>query len=137
MATSISTTLAAGSTASPFYYDVVITKQLCSKTCASKSPIFNPTFSLVSSTLVGTNQYELVVNVQGTVTYTPCGSCECNAKSQVVNENFVLPLYSTNAPSAISVSGVPVLTKVQTIGCSNCGNVMVSDCALTLNVTTA
>lgn len=136
MATTISTTLAAGSVASPYFYDARITKQLCSKTCAKTPPVFAPTFSVVSTTNVGTGQYEVICNVSGVITYTPCGSCSCNAKSQLVNENFVLPLYSATAPTAVTISGSTIATSIQTTGCSNCGNVMNTDCALTLTVTT-
>lgn len=137
MATTISTTLAAGSVASPYFYDCTITKQLCSKTCAKTPPVFAPTFSVVSYSSVGTSQYEVLVNVQGVVTYTPCGTCSCNAKSQLVNENFIIPVYSATAPTAITASGSVVRTSIQTTGCATCGNIMDTDCALTLTVTTA
>lgn len=136
MATSIVNTLAAGSVASPYFYKSTITKQLCRKTCANNAPVFNPAFSLVSTSLVGENQYEVTINVQGSITYTPCGSCDCCAKTQLVNENFIVPLYATTAPSAINVSGSVISNKIQTSGCSNCGNIFLSDCALTLTVTT-
>ncbi len=43
----ITPVLAAGSTASPYYYQVNITQRLCFPTCAENMPVFSPQFSLV------------------------------------------------------------------------------------------
>ena len=131
----ITTTLAAGSVASPYYYDVRITKQLCSKT--SSAPVFVPTFTLLTYANVGTGQYEAIVSVQGIVTYTPCGKC-CS-KVQTVNHQFVIPFYSATAPTAVSVSGgTPINALVTGSGCSSCcSNTFTCDVPLVLTVTTS
>lgn len=133
----INVRLAAGSTASPFYHEVTITKQLCAKTC--HAPVFSPTFSVVDYKLVGTQEYEVLVNVQGIVTYTPCKSC-C-AKSQAINENFILPFKTATAPTAVSVTGGTPRNRIITGNgcgtCNRCGNTFVCDVPLDLTVTTA
>jgi len=134
----IQVTLAAGATASPYYLGVKITKQLCSKT--AQAPVFIPQFSLVSYRQVGTSgngiEYQAVVNVQGIVTYTPCGKC-C-AKTQTVNEEFVIPFFSATAPSDVSVeSGTPVNTLVTNGCCQCCSNTFICDVPITLTVVTA
>jgi len=135
----IQTTLAAGSTTSPYFLNARIKKQLCNKTPGA--PVFNPVFSLVSYSLVSSTvaegQYEAIVNVQGIVTYTPCGCC-C-AKSQTINETFVIPFYSATAPSSVSIAGgTPINYLVNDGGCrSCCSNIFQSDVPLSLTVVMA
>lgn len=128
----IQATLGAASIANPYYISVRITKQLCNKT--SMAPVFNPVFTLVSYRTVGTDQYEAIVNVQGIATYTPCGKC-C-AKSQTVNENFVIPFYSATTPESVTVSGGAAVNTLVSGGCcSCCSNTFVSDVPVTLTIT--
>ena len=127
------TTLAVGSTVTAPFYDVTITKQLCAKTSAE--PSFNPVFSVVEVRTVGTSQHEVVMNVQGVVSYTPCGSC-C-AKTQLVNENFIIPVFSATVPTVTATSGTPINRIVKGGGCgkcSQCGNTLVSNIPLTLTI---
>ena len=127
------TTLAVGSTTTAPYYDVAITKQLCAKTSAE--PDFVPKFSVVEVRPVGTNQYEAVMNVQGAVSYAPCGSC-C-AKTQLVNENFIIPIFSATVPTLTATSGTPINRIAKGCGCgkcSQCGNTLVSNIPLTLTI---
>ena len=129
----INVSLAAGSIASPYYFDVKVTKQLCAKT--SKAPVFVPVMTLVDYTSVGTNEYEALVNIQGVVTYTPCGSC-C-AKTQTINQTFRVPFYSASAVTSVTVEGgSPTMDIVNNGGCG-CGNVMVANIPLNLTVVTA
>lgn len=128
------TTLAVGSTVTAPYYDVTITKQLCTKTSAE--PSFNPVFSVVEVRPVGTNQYEAVMNVQGVVSYTPCGG-SCCAKNQLVNENFIIPIFSATVPTVTATSGTPINRIIKCGGCgkcSQCGNTLVSNIPLTLTI---
>lgn len=132
----VQTTLAAGSVASPFYLNIRISKHLCAKTASA--PVFTPTFTLLSYRLVSPTaaggQYKAIVNVQGIATYTPCGSC-C-AKSQAINENFVIPFFSATAPTAVSIAGgTPVNVLVTDGSCQSCSNTFVCDVPLTLTVT--
>lgn len=129
----ITTTLAAGSNTSPYFFDARITKQLCART--PDVPVFTPVFKVLYFKPVGTSQYEAVINVQGIVTFTPCGS-RC-ARSQTINENFVIPFFSAAAPSEIVVnSGIPTNT-LTSMGCSKFSNSFLCDVPLTLIVTTA
>lgn len=126
----ISLSLAAGSTTPPYFHNVRITKQLCSKT--SQTPVFVPVFTLLGYKAVGTNQYEALVNVQGIVTFTPCGSC-C-AKTQTISQNFVVPFFSSAVPSSVTVTGGTPINAIITNGCSKCGNTLVCDVPLSLTV---
>lgn len=130
----INYSLAAGSTTTPYYFGVKITKQLCAKT--AHTPVFAPAFRVLGFRNVGTNQYEVLVNAQGIVTFTPCKSC-CG-KTQEVNENFVISVYSTAAPTTITATaGIPtnsVIPNGTCCKCCNCGNILVCDVPLTLTV---
>ena len=74
----ITPVLAAGSVASPYFYEVNITQRLCYPTCADNTPVFNPQFSLKSLSQVGTGRYVATVHVEGIISYVPCnGGCGC------------------------------------------------------------
>ena len=68
----ITPVLAAGSVASPYFYEVNITQRLCYPTCADNTPVFNPQFSLKSLSQVGTGRYVATVHVEGIISYVPC-----------------------------------------------------------------
>lgn len=129
---SITTTVAAGSVDSPYFIDVKIKKQLCAST--SSVPVFVPVFSFVSFRNVGEDQYEAFVNVQGLITFTPCG--QCCARTQTVSRTFAVPFYSATAPTSVTVEGgIPRNALVDVSGCRcNCSNQFESDVSLTLTV---
>ena len=132
----ITATLAAGSTTSPYYAQVNISQRLCYKTCADVSPVFNPQFSLVSFDTVGTNQYVVTINVQGIISYVPCGG-GCCTKQQPVNQNFTIPIYSTTALSGATIAAGSVVNSVSTSACQNCSRAFVSETPLTITTTAA
>lgn len=132
----ITATLAAGSTTSPYYAQVNISQRLCYKTCADVSPVFNPQFSLVSFDTVGTNQYVVTINVQGIISYVPCGG-GCCTKQQPVNQNFTIPIYSTTALSDAMIAAGSVVNSVSTSACQNCSRAFVSETPLTITTTAA
>lgn len=127
----ITATLAAGSAASPYYAQVNISQRLCYKTCADVAPVFNPQFSVVSLDSVGTNQYVLTVNVQGIISYVPCGG-GCCTKQQPINQNFTIPIYSSTALTSATVAAGSVVNSVAASACQNCSRAFVSETPLTI-----
>lgn len=130
----ISATLAAGSVASPFYYQVNITEQLCKNSCGNATPDFNPTFVLLGYTSVGEGQYMANVSVRGTINYVPCGGGVCCTKSQLVFGTFSIPFYSETAPTSVTITQGASVNDVNVNGCSRCGNTFVCECPLTLTL---
>ena len=112
----ITTTLAAGSAASPYYFMANLTKSLCAPCCAATPPVFAPKFSVVGISAVGTGQYVATINVQGLVTYDPCGT-NCCAKTASVSV--------TSGTTTNAISAQP---------CKVCGRVFVSETPLALTV---
>lgn len=127
----ITATLAAGSTASPYYAQVNISQRLCYKTCKDVAPVFNPQFSVVSLESVGTDQYVLTVNVQGIISYVPCNG-GCCTKTQPINQNFTIPIYSTTALTGATVAAGSVVNSVAASACQNCSRMFVSETPLTI-----
>ena len=98
----ITATLAAGSSASPYYAQVNISQRLCYKTCKDVAPVFNPQFSFVRLESVGTNQYVLTaltgVNVAaGSVVNSVAASACQNCSRMFVSET---PLTITTTTAA-------------------------------------
>ena len=85
-------TLAAGATAAAPYYDVNITQQLCTPACVDETPVFAPKFSVKSIANVGTSQYIIVIHVEGVINYIPCNCGSCCTRSQVVSQDFTIPV---------------------------------------------
>lgn len=133
----ISATLAAGSVASPYFYQVNITESLCKNSCSGATPDFSPTFVLMGYASVGTGQYMATIAVHGTICYVPCGCSACCTKSQLVSQTFSLPFYSETAPTSVTVTQGASVNDVATKGCDRCGNVFVSETPLVLTVETA
>lgn len=127
----ITATLAAGDAASPYFYQVNISQRLCYKTCADVTPVFNPRFSLVSLDNVGTSQYVATINVQGIISYVPCGG-GCCTKQQPINQNFTVPIFSTAALTNLTVTAGNVVNSVAAQPCQNCSRAFVSETPLTL-----
>lgn len=96
----IKATLAAGATTAAPYYDVNITQQLCTPACVDETPVFAPQFSVKSIANVGTSQYIIVIHVEGVVNYIPCNCGSCCTRSQVVSQDFTIPVFSATANNA-------------------------------------
>lgn len=131
---SITPVLAAGSTTSPYVFDVNITQKLCQATCASQTPVFAPVFSLIGFSAMGNNMYVATVNVQGTISYEPCNSKGCCTKTQVINQNFSLPFVSATAPTAVTIGQGTAVNAMQASACQTCSRVFVSEVPVTLTV---
>lgn len=130
----ITATLAAGSVASPFYYQVNISQRLRHKSCVDSRPTFAPIFSLESMSEVGTGQYVATIHVEGLVGYIPCSSNECCTKTQQISQDFTVPFASATAPTSVTVtSGTPVNAIVGGVR-QSCSRQFVSEVPLTLTV---
>lgn len=131
----ITPVLAAGSTDSPYLFQVNISQRLCTPTCVGQTPVFNPVFSLVGYSQVGATAYVATINVQGLISYTPCktNNC-CCTKTQVLNQNFSIPFVSATAPTSVSITqGTPV-NSVSAQPCQNCSRNFVSETPVSLSV---
>lgn len=125
--------LAAGSVASPYYYQVNITQRLCYPSCADDIPVFAPQFQLVGTTQVGTGQYVVTIRVQGIISYVQCsGGCGCT-KQQPLSQDFTIPIASTTAPTVTIASGTTV-NNIAATACQPCSRTFVSETPLTLTV---
>lgn len=140
---SVTSTLLAGSTTSPFAVDVQINQKLCKFVCTDgHTPVFNPTFSLVEYQNVSGTNYVATINVQGRIDYIPINGSPCNPQSMLVNVNFPIYFVSATAPTAVDISLIntdnSMIPSTSTTGCA-CyrSRHFLSDNVLTLTVTTA
>lgn len=130
----ITPVLAAGSTTSPYFFQVNISQRLCHKSCVEAMPSFNPSFSVKSVSQVGTGEYMATIHTEGVIAYTPCDGNVCCTKSQLISQDFTIPFASTTAPTSVTVStGTPVNAVVGAM-CQNCSRNFVSEVPITLTV---
>ena len=130
----ITATLALGSTATAPYYDVNITQQLCTPACVYETPVFAPTFSVKSIAQVGTSQYLVVLHVEGVINYIPCNCGTCCTRSQVVSQDFTIPVYSATAINSVTPAIGAIQNGIAKIACCLCSKTFVSDVPLTLTI---
>lgn len=133
-AAAINFDLAAGSTASPYYGQVNITQRLCSPTCVNKTPVFQPTFSVKEVVAVGTGQYVVTVKVEGVISYTSGMGDNCCTRSQLVSQEFTIPIASATSPTSVTLTpGVSVNTMAASC-CQNTSRTFVSETPLVVTV---
>lgn len=130
----ITATIALGSTTSPYFVEVNISQRLCSPTCIDQTPVFNPTYSFKSLAEVGTGQYMVTIHVEGLISYVPCGSNTCGTRSQLISQDFTIPLNSATAPTSVTIAAGTTVNKVEQVGCQNCSRDFVSETPLTITV---
>lgn len=129
----ITPVLAAGSTTSPYFFQVNISQRLCEKTCAENTPVFAPQFSLRSVATVGTGQYVATIHVEGIIAYVPCnGGCNCT-KQQPLSQDFTIPIASATAPTVTIAQGASV-NSIAATSCKPCSRSFVSETPLTVTV---
>lgn len=129
----ITPVLAAGSVASPYYYQVNITQRLCYPACADEMPVFNPQFQWVGTSLVGTGQYVATIRVQGIISYVQCGGgCGCTKQQPLVQE-FTIPIASATAPTVTIAQGTTV-NNIAAAACQPCSRMLVSETPITVTV---
>ena len=130
----ITPVLAAGSTASPYYYLLNLTQRLCFPTCADNTPVFTPQFTLVGTTQVGTGQYIATIRVQGIISYVPCNGGCCCTKTQPLSQEFTIPIASATAPTSVTVVAGNTINSVAATSCNPCSRTFVSETPLTITV---
>ena len=130
----ITPVLAAGSVASPYFVQVNISQRLCSPTCADRTPVFAPVFSYKSISNVGTGQYVITIHVEGVISYAQGNGNACCTKSQVLSQDFTIPIASTAAPTSITVEQGTVVNSVSASGCQPLSRDFVSETPLTITV---
>lgn len=130
----ITPTLAAGSVASPYFWQVNISQRLCSPACEDQSPVFNPTFSLVGYSEVGAGQYVATIKVEGLISYVPCGGNACCTRTQVLSQTFTVPFASATAPTSVTIASGTTVNAVVTSACQSCSRDFVSETPITLTV---
>lgn len=130
----IMATLAVGATATAPYYDVNITQQLCAPSCVDETPVFNPQFSVKSISNVGTSQYLITIHVEGVISYVPCNCGSCCTRSQVVSQDFTIPVFSSTAITNVTISLGSVKNRLVKVACCSCSKTFVCDAPLTLTI---
>lgn len=130
----ISIQLAAGSTASPFFLDVVIRQKLCRKACADETPVFAPVFAVTGTEEVADGQYIISISVQGVIHYTPCGGGACSTRAMTVSETFSVPYAGATAPASVTISAGTTENTILTEPCHDCGDILLSRTPITLTV---
>lgn len=130
----ITATLGAGSTTSPFFIDVNITQTLCRPTCKDETPIFKPTFSLVGTSQIATNQYIATIKVEGVITYVPCGCGSCMTRTQSISQMFTIPFKVSSAPESVTITQGTTINSIVPVSCANCSKTFVSETALNLTL---
>lgn len=130
----IMATLAVGATATAPYYDVNITQQLCAPSCVDETPVFNPQFSVKSIANVGTSQYLITIHVEGVISYVPCNCGSCCTRSQVVSQDFTIPVFSATAITTVTTSLGSVKNRLVKVACCSCSKTFVCDAPLTLTI---
>lgn len=130
----ITATLAAGSTASPYYVQVNVSQRLCSPSCVDNTPVFTPQFSYKSISNVGTGQYVITVHLEGVINYVPCNGNTCCTRTQLVSQDFTIPIASTAEPTSITIEAGTSVNDVKGVGCQNCSRDFVSETPLTITV---
>lgn len=131
---SIIATMFAGKTTAPYMYMVNISQKLCRATCADEVPIFNPSFTMVGTSQVGTNQYVATIKVEGVISYVPCGCGTCNTRTQIISQVFTLPFYSTTAPTSVTIGKGETINSVDPVACAHCTRTFVSETPVTLTI---
>lgn len=130
----ITATLGLGSAESPYFVQVNISQRLCSPTCVEQTPVFSPTFTYKSIAEVGTGQYVVTIHVEGLISYVPCGCNTCSTRSQLISQDFTLPLASATAPTSVTIAAGASVNSVEQVGCQSCSKNFVSETNLTITV---
>lgn len=130
----ITPVLAAGSVASPYFFQVNVSQRLCEKSCVEPQPSFVPRFSVKSVSAVGTGQYVATIHIEGVIAYTPCNGNVCCTKTQLISQDFTLPFTSATVPTAVTVVAGVSVNVIAGSMCQQCSRNFVSETPLTLTV---
>lgn len=130
----ITPVLAAGSTTSPYLFQVNITQRLCHSSCIGLQPSFFPIFSFKEISKVADNQYMVRVHLEGTIVYVPCDGNECCTKTQLISQDFSIPVASVTAPTTVIVEGGTPVNAIVGQPCQKCSRTFVSEAPLSLTI---
>ena len=70
------------------------------------------------------------------VNYIPCNCGSCYTRSQVVSQDFTIPVFSASAINSVEIAVGTVQNGIARISCCNCSKTFVSDCPVTLTLAT-
>lgn len=129
----ITATLAAGSVASPYQYLINITQKMCKPSCVEQTPVFAPAFSLVGITQVGVGQFLATIHVEGVISYVPCDGNVCCTKSQLISQDFTIPIAATTVTTVTLAKGTTINT-IAGAPCKKCSRNFVSESPLVVTV---
>ena len=129
----ITATLAAGSVASPYQYLINITQKLCKPSCVEQTPVFAPVFSLVGITQVGVGQFLATIHVEGVISYVPCDGNVCCTNSQLISQDFTIPIAATAVTTVTLAKGTTINT-IAGAPCKKCSRNFVSESPLVVTV---
>lgn len=129
----ITATLAAGSVASPYQYLINITQKLCKPSCVEQTPVFAPAFSLVGITQVGVGQFLATIHVEGVIYYVPCDGNACCMKSQLISQDFTIPIAAASVTTVTIAKGTTINT-IAGAPCKKCSRNFVSESPLVVTV---
>lgn len=129
----ITATLAAGSVASPYQYLINITQKLCKPSCVEQTPVFAPVFSLVGITQVGVGQFLATIHVEGVISYAPCDGNVCCTKSQLISQDFTIPIAAATVTTVTLAKGTTINT-IAGAPCKKCSRNFVSESPLVVTV---
>lgn len=130
----ITPVLAAGSTASPYNYQINVQRTLCQRACSAQTPLYQPTISLLGFSQAGAGTYRAKLRIDGLVSYKPCGAGDCCTRNELISESFVIPFDSTTTPTSVSVTTGTAVTRIVPEGCDTCSRNMVSDVPMILTI---
>lgn len=130
----ITPVLAAGSVASPYFFQVNISQRLCNKSCVESMPSFQPIFTLKSVANVGTGRYVATVHIEGVIAYTPCDGNVCCTKTQLISQDFTLPFALATTPVTVTITAGTPVNSIAGSMCQKCSRQFVNETPLTLTV---
>ena len=130
----ITPVLAAGSVASPYFFQVNISQRLYTPVCVDDIPVFAPSYLLKGFSEVGTGQYIATIHVEGIISYDPCGSSGCCSKQQNVSQDFTIPFASTAAPTSVTIAAGVSVNSISATACQKCSRDFVSETPITLTI---
>jgi hypothetical protein len=130
----ITTQLAAGSTASPYYLQVNVTQQLCHSVCTDNTPVFQPKFSVVDVAQVATSQYVATLHCEGIISYVKCGCACAGCSQQPISQDFTIAFTSASAPTSVTIEQAQTTNALSSVACAACSRQFVSETALTLTI---
>ena len=130
----ITTTLAAGSVASPYAIMARIEQTLCVPVCVDNVPIFAPTFTVLSFSEVAPTQYVAVVQVEGVIYSNPCGGNTCGTRPQTIKKTFPFDFSSATAPTSVTIESGVVVNSLVASACQSLSREFLSVIPLTFTV---